>query len=59
MYCISPVCFGAMCIIVRENYYASYLKPGIILKLLNMISTAATSKCKYIIKGTTWPMLEL
>jgi len=48
-----------MCTIIRENYYASYLKLGIVIKLLNMVSTAATSKCKYIIKGTSWHMLEL
>jgi len=40
---ISPVCFGAMCTIILENYYVVYLKPDIVLKLLNMVSTAVTS----------------
>ena len=53
------MCFGSMCTVIREKYYANYLKPGIVLKLLNMVPTAATSKCKYIIKGIIWNMLEL
>jgi len=43
IYCISPASFGAMCTITGENYYAIYLKPNIIIKLLNMVSIAATS----------------
>ena len=32
-------CFGAMCTIIGENYYAIYLKPDIVIELLNMFST--------------------
>jgi len=43
IYCISPTCFGAMCNIIGENYYAIYLKPDTVIRLLNMVSTAVTS----------------
>jgi len=42
-FCISPVCFSALCTIIRENYYAIYLKSDIIIKLLNMVSIAVVS----------------
>jgi hypothetical protein len=41
-FCISPACFIAICII-SENYYASYLKPDIVIKMLNMASIAVVS----------------
>jgi len=40
IYCISPTCFGAMCTIIRENYYAFYLEPDIVIKLLNVVPIA-------------------
>jgi len=42
-FCISRVCFSAICTIIRENYYAFYLKSNIVIKLLNMVSIAVVS----------------
>jgi hypothetical protein len=32
-----------VCAIIREKYYAIYLKPDIAIKLVNTVSTAVTS----------------
>jgi hypothetical protein len=42
MYYISPTCFSDMCTIIRENHYAIYLKPDIVIRLLNIVSLAVT-----------------
>jgi len=42
VYCISPTCLFAVCAIIRENSYAIYLKPDIVIKLVNMVSTVGT-----------------
>jgi hypothetical protein len=41
--CNSPTCFSAMCTIISENHYAIYLKPDIVIKLLNIVSIAVVS----------------
>ena len=40
---IYTTCFGVVCTIIRENCYAIYLKPYIVIKLLNTVSTVRTA----------------
>jgi len=41
---ISPVYFSGVCTIIGKNYYVIYLKPDIVIKLLNTVSIAVTSQ---------------